>query len=300
MADCVFISEVEKAIHYLSHNFRAHPPLAEIARNVHVSAFHLHRIFTDWVGISPKQFLQYLTVGYLKRKLGTTANMIEAAEISGLSSQSRVHDLFVTIESVSPMQYKTGGKELTIHYGYHASPFGLCFIAVTERGICALKFIDGDHTRNGFELFSNRWPLAKLVHKPSLTQRYVKAIFHSHGYSENLKLLVRGTDFQIKVWQALLGIPYGNVASFQQIARSIGQPEAVRAVGGAVSANTILYLIPCHRIITQSGDVGDYNYGRARKQAMIGWEMAHSGPPPNAKTKEGASAPFRIGHAARA
>ena len=265
---------VEKAISYLSRNFKAQPSLAEIARNVHVSPFHLHRIFTDWVGITPKQFLQYLTVDYLKQKLRTTANMIEAADIAGLSSQSRVHDFFVTIEAVSPMQYKTRGKELTVYYGYHASPFGLCFIAAAERGICALQFIDEDHTRNEFDLFSNRWPFAKLVHKPSLTQSYLKGIFHDHDQHHNLKLLVRGTDFQIKVWQALLGIPYGSVASFQQIARAISQPNAIRAVGRAVAANTILYLIPCHRIITQSGDVGDYHYGRARKQAMIGWEMA--------------------------
>ena len=274
MPDIYNYYRVEKAISYLSDNFKAHPPLAEIARNVHVSPFHLHRIFTDWVGITPKQFLQYLTVDYLKQKLRATANMIEAAEVGGLSSQSRVHDLFATVEGVSPMQYKTRGKDLTIHYGYHASPFGLCFIAVATRGICALKFIDEDHTRNEFEVFSNRWPFAKLVHKPSLTQPYVKKIFQKHDQSESLKLLVRGSDFQMKVWQALLRIPYGSVASFQEIARSIGQPRAVKAVGRAVAANTILYLIPCHRIITQSGDVGDHHYGRARKQAMIGWEMA--------------------------
>jgi AraC family transcriptional regulator of adaptative response/methylated-DNA-[protein]-cysteine methyltransferase len=270
---------VEKTIRYLSDNLKEQPTLAEIARNVHVSPFHLHRIFTDWVGISPKQFLQYITVDYLKQKLRETANMIEAADIAGLSSQSRVHDLFVTIEGVTPMQYKTRGSQLSIYYGYHASPFGMCFIAVTAKGICALKFLDEDRTRDEFEIFSNQWPFARLVHKPSLTQPVVKAIFHKYTQPGDLKLLVRGTEFQIKVWQALLHIPYGSVASFQDIARVIGQPNAVKAVGKAVAANTILYLIPCHRIITKSGNMGSYHYGRARKQAMIGWEMAQCGSP---------------------
>jgi AraC family transcriptional regulator of adaptative response/methylated-DNA-[protein]-cysteine methyltransferase len=153
MPDIYNYYRVERTIAYLSHNFRAHPDLAEIAQNVHVSPFHLHRIFTDWVGISPKQFLQHLTIDYLKAKLSVTANMIEAAEIAGLSSQSRVHDLFVTIEGVSPMEYKTGGRQLVIYYGYHASPFGLCFIAIAKKGICALKFIDEERTRGRIRAF---------------------------------------------------------------------------------------------------------------------------------------------------
>jgi AraC family transcriptional regulator of adaptative response/methylated-DNA-[protein]-cysteine methyltransferase len=267
---------VERTIAYLSHNFRAQPDLAEIAQNVHVSPFHLHRIFTDWVGISPKQFLQHLTIDYLKAKLSVTANMIEAAEIAGLSSQSRVHDLFVTIEGVSPMEYKTGGRQLVIYYGYHASPFGLCFIAIAKKGICALKFIDEERTRDEYELFSQQWPLAKLVHKPSLTQSYVQVIFGKYGRCKNLKVLVKGTDFQIQVWRALLRIPYGNLASFHQVARMINQPNATRAVARAVASNVVLYLIPCHRIISEAGHVGDYHYGRARKQAMTGWEMVHA------------------------
>lgn len=266
---------IEKAISYLTENFKEQPDLDEIARKVYMSPFHFQRIFTDWVGISPKKFIQYLTLEYLRNKISETENMIDAAEIVGLSSQSRVHDLFVSIEGVSPQQYKTAGKGLEIFYGYHASPFGLCFIAVTEKGICALKFIDEEKSRNEFELFSQQWQFACLIHKPDYTQQYIQKIFHPDKTNpEKLNLLTQGTDFQIKVWEALLKIPFGSVSSFQQIAQLIGQPEAARAVGSAVGKNSILYLIPCHRIISGDGTLGNYHFGKVRKQAMIGWEMS--------------------------
>ncbi len=164
---------------------------------------------------------------------------------------------------------------MEIFYGYHASPFGLCFIAVAEKGICALKFIDEEKSRDEFENFSRQWQFAVLTHKPALTQAYIKKIFQPvSGQPENLFLLVQGTDFQVKVWEALLKIPFGSVASFQQVAQLIGQPEAARAVGSAVAANSVLYLIPCHRVILKDGTMGNYHYGRVRKQAMIGWEMS--------------------------
>ncbi|MBO9584816.1 MAG: methylated-DNA--[protein]-cysteine S-methyltransferase [Flavobacterium sp.] len=266
---------IEKAIGYLTENFKEQPDLDEIAKKVYMSSYHFQRIFTDWVGISPKKFIKYLTLEYLRTKIAETENMIDAAEIVGLSSQSRVHDLFVSIEGVSPQQYKTAGKGLEIFYGYHASPFGLCFIAVTEKGICALKFIDEERTRNEFELFSQQWQFADLVHKPDYTQQYIKKIFQPDKTNpEKLNLLIQGTDFQIKVWEALLKIPFGSVSSFQQIAQLIGQPEAARAVGSAVGKNSILYLIPCHRIISGDGTLGNYHFGKVRKQAMIGWEMS--------------------------
>ena len=270
---------IEKAIAFLSENFSVQPDLDEIARKVYMSPFHFQKIFTDWVGISPKKFLQYLTLDYLRNKIKETENMIEAADWAGLSSQSRVHDLFVRIEGVSPQQYKTEGKDMEIFYGYHASPFGLCFIAIAEKGICGLKFIDEERSRNEFELFSKQWKLAKLTHKPEYTQGYIKRIFanpadHMDPGQDNLTLFVKGTDFQIKVWEALVNIPFGSVASFQQIAAAIGQPRAARAVGSAVGSNTILYLVPCHRIISGTGTMGNYHFGKVRKLAMIGWENA--------------------------
>jgi len=266
---------IEKAISYLTDSFKEQPDLDEIAGKVYMSPFHFHRIFTDWVGISPKKFVQYLTLDYLRDKIGETENMIDAAELVGLSSQSRIHDLFVSIEGVSPQQFKTAGKGLEIFYGYHASPFGLCFIAVAEKGICTLKFIDEEKSRNEFEIFSRQWQFARLVHKPDLTQKYIRKIFQPKKTDpDKLQLLVQGTDFQIKVWEALLKIPFGSVSSFQQIAQLIGQPEAIRSVGTAVGKNPILYLIPCHRIISGNGTMGNYHFGKVRKQAMIGWEMS--------------------------
>jgi AraC family transcriptional regulator, regulatory protein of adaptative response / methylated-DNA-[protein]-cysteine methyltransferase len=266
---------IKEAIGYLEGNFKEQPDLDEIAGKVYMSSYHFQRVFTDWVGISPKKFLQYLTIDHLRVKIRETGNMMEAADLAGLSSQSRVHDLFVKIEGVSPQQYKSGGQGMEICYGYHASPFGLCFIAVAEKGICALKFVDEEKTRNEFESFSAQWKFASLVHKPNLTQEYIRKIFSPKpGNPENLQLLVHGTEFQIKVWEALLKIPFGAVGSFQQIAQLVGQPEAARAVGSAVGANPILYLIPCHRIISKDGTMGNYHYGKVRKQTMIGWEMA--------------------------
>jgi len=275
---------IEKALGFLAENFRQQPDLADIATKVHMSPFHFQRIFTDWVGISPKKFVQYLTLDYLRGKIRETGNMMEAADEAGLSSQSRVNELFVKIEGVSPQQYKSLGKGLEIFYGYHASPFGLCFIAVAEKGICALKFIDEEKSRDEFAIFSTQWKSARLVHDPALTQQYVRRIFHSMAGSdpmygqksagENLQLLVKGTGFQIKVWEALVQIPFGSVTSFQQVAQIIGQPGAARAVGSAVGNNHILYLIPCHRVISADGSLGHYHFGKARKLAMIGWEMS--------------------------
>ncbi|WP_029278521.1 bifunctional helix-turn-helix domain-containing protein/methylated-DNA--[protein]-cysteine S-methyltransferase [Pedobacter borealis] len=270
---------IEKAIGYLTENFKGQPSLEEIADKVNMSPFHFQRIFTDWVGISPKKFIQHLTLDYLRNKISETENMIDAADLAGLSSQSRVHDLFISIEGVSPQQYKTSGKGLEIFYGYHASPFGLCFIAVSEKGICTLKFIDEEKSRNEFELFSQQWQFASLIHRPDYTQEYLRKIFQPDKTNpEKLNLLTQGTDFQIKVWEALLKIPFGAVSSFQQIAQIIEQPNATRSVASAIGKNSILYLIPCHRIISKNGTMGNYHYGKVRKQTMIGWEMSKTQP----------------------
>ncbi|NCD71236.1 bifunctional helix-turn-helix domain-containing protein/methylated-DNA--[protein]-cysteine S-methyltransferase [Mucilaginibacter agri] len=268
---------IEKAVNYLANSFKSQPDLDEIAEKVNLSPFHFQRLFVDWVGITPKKFLQYLTLDHLKQQIKQTANVIEAVDIAGLSSQSRVYDLFVNIEGVSPQQYKSAGRDLEISYGYHATPFGMCFIAVTERGVCDIHFIDEDHTRDEYLNFSRKWQFATLQHRPDVTQTYIKRIFQPDKINgDKLTLLVQGSDFQIKVWEALVNIPFGAVKSYQQISEQIGYPESIRSVASAAGKNPISYLIPCHRIICKSGEVGNFSYGKVRKQAMIAWEMGRN------------------------
>lgn len=276
MADTVAnFYRIQKAIDYLSTHFKEQPSLETIAGQVNMSPFHFHRIFTDWVGISPKKFSQFLTLDFLKEQLRQTQNMIDAAEQAGLSSQSRVHDLFITLEGMSPQQYKTGGQGLTIHYGYHSSPFGLCFLALIGKKICRLEFIDIDKQQSQFVHFARYWSQAHLIEKPAFTEPFIQQIFEPHQVKPGqLALLVRATEFQLKVWQALLQIPYGCVSSYQQIAAEIGHPGTARAVSNAASLNPIVYLIPCHRIIAKTGRLNSHHYGWVRKQAMIGWEFS--------------------------
>lgn len=273
---------VEKAIAFLTENFKSQPSLDEVAEEVHLSPFHFQRIFAEWAGVSPKRFLQFLTVDFLRDKIHTTNNLVEAAEIAGLSTQSRVYDLFVSIEGVTPQQYKSAGAGLEIFYGYHLTPFGMCFIAVAEKGICGLAFVEEDKKRDEFEQFSRQWSFANLIHKPNYTQSFVQKIFapikkqDAHSQSDKIHLLVQGTNFQLKVWEALLNVPMGAVSTYQSIASAIGNPKAVRAVGSAVGDNPIAYLIPCHRVIRKEGKLGEYHWGSTRKKAIIGWEMAHT------------------------
>lgn len=268
---------IEKAIAFLDANFRAQPDLDVIAEHVNVSPFHFQKMFVDWVGLTPKKFLQYITFDYLKDKIRDTQNMIDAAELAGLSGQSRVHDLFVSIEGVTPQQYKSAGHGMKISYGYHPTPFGMCFIAVAERGICRLHFIDEDNKRDEFSVFSKKWHSAQLTHDPEHTQTVVQRIF-SKGYSQTdpMKVIMKGTNFQLKVWEGLLKVPYGNVATFHQLARIIGEPGSVRSVASAVGKNPIPFLIPCHRIIATDGSMGNYHWGRVRKKLILGSELVKS------------------------
>ncbi len=268
---------IEKAISYLTANFRSQPDLDEIAEKVSLSPFHFQRMFLDWVGLTPKKFVQYLTLDHLRTEIQHTHNVIEAAGLVGFSSQSRVYDLFIKIEGVSPEQFKSAGAGLEIFYGYHVTPFGMCFIAATERGICDLHFIDEFAKRDEYQLFEKKWPFATLHHRPDITQGFIQKIFRRDSTNtEKLNLLVQGTDFQIKVWEALLNIPFGTVQSYQQVTGQMGYPGSIRAVASAAGKNPISYLIPCHRIICKNGEVGNFTYGKVRKQAMIAWEMGKS------------------------
>ncbi|MFD2146257.1 methylated-DNA--[protein]-cysteine S-methyltransferase [Mucilaginibacter antarcticus] len=267
---------VEETIYYLIENFKSQPDLDVLAEKINLSPFHFQRIFLDWVGITPKKFLQYLTLGYLKDQIRNTANVIQAANIAGLSSQSRVYDLFINIEGVSPQQYKSSGVALQIRYGYHPTPFGMCFIAVTEKGVCEFRFITDEGVRDEYSRFAQKWTFAILEHRPDITKSYIEKIFRPKNVNDNkLNLLVQGSEFQIKVWEALVNIPFGSVRSYEQVARLIETPNAMRQIATAAGQNPFTYLIPCHRIIRKSGEVGYFDSaGRIRKQAMLAWEMS--------------------------
>jgi len=266
---------VEKAILYLEKNFQNQPPLSDIARHVHLSEFHFQRLFKRWAGISPKKFLQFLTVEYAKSLLDTAPNLLDVTFETGLSSSGRLHDLFVNIEAVTPGEYKSRGDGLSIHYGYHPTPFGNCFLAATDKGVCGLSFVDENNRQAVVERLRRNWRAARLVHSESATRQYVEAIFsRKKTASKNLTLFLKGTNFQIKVWEALLRIPPAKMVSYEDIARIVCTPRATRAVANAVANNPIAYLIPCHRVIRKTGVFGEYRWGTSRKKALLAWEAS--------------------------
>lgn len=272
---------IEQAIQYLEKNFQRQPELDEVAEQVHLSPFHFQRIFTEWAGISPKRFLQYLTVDFLKSKLKESKNLVEVAESAGLSAQSRVYDLFTTLEAVTPQEYKQKGSGIRIEYGIHETPFGTCLIGITERGVCWLSFIQTDEdSKAQVEEMKSHWNNSTFHANPELTEAFIQKIFHSPlplspGSAEGkLHVFVKGTNFQVKVWEALLKIPMGTVTTYQGVAEQIQSPKAMQAVGSAVGSNHIAYLIPCHRVIRKDGILGEYRWNSTRKKGMIGWEMA--------------------------
>jgi AraC family transcriptional regulator of adaptative response/methylated-DNA-[protein]-cysteine methyltransferase len=269
---------VEQALRFLEQHVEDQPSLKEVAVNVHLSEFHFQKLFTRWVGISPKRFLQYLTKERAKSMLASSRNLLDTAYSVGLSGPGRLHDLFVACEAVTPGEFKRQGEDLTIYYGFHPSPFGECLLANTGRGVCNLIFVmDGDR-QAAYRSLLRAWPLADLVEDREKTRPYIRKIFTrlSGLQAEPLNLYLRGTNFQIKVWEALLRIPPGSVVTYQDIAVAIGMPHAARAVGNAVGQNPLPVLIPCHRVIRKDGNFGNYGYGRARKKALLGWEQVHA------------------------
>lgn len=260
---------IEQAIRFIESNATRQPELEEVAAAVGMSEFHFQRTFTRWAGISPKRFLQFLTKEHAKELLAESENLLDTTHQIGLSSLGRLHDLFVTTEAVTPGEYKTRGAGVTIRYGIHPTPFGKCLIATTDRGICHLGFVqtsEGDAVDN---LVAD-WKEAKMIEDVRATAPLVAPIFDLNWRGkEALRLHLRGTNFQIKVWEALLQIPAGTVTTYGQIATRIGQPSALRAVGTAVGHNPIAVLIPCHRVLRKDGDFGNYRYGSARKKALL-------------------------------
>jgi AraC family transcriptional regulator of adaptative response/methylated-DNA-[protein]-cysteine methyltransferase len=267
---------VEQAILFLEQNYRRQPELKEVAESIHLSEYHFQRLFTRWVGISPKRFLQFLTKENAKAMLENSHGILEAAYTSGLSGPGRLHDLFVATEAVTPGEFKHKGAGLTIRYGFHLNPFGKCLVGLTGRGICHLAFVQpGEHSQALADL-QNAWPQASLQEDPQATRPVIGQIFNFSEQSGPLSLHLCGTNFQIKVWEALLRIPPGTVISYEDLAVSVGMPYAARAVGHAVARNPIPVLIPCHRVIRKTGEFGGYHWGAARKKALLGWEMAYS------------------------
>jgi AraC family transcriptional regulator of adaptative response/methylated-DNA-[protein]-cysteine methyltransferase len=273
---------IAAAISYLEENHRRQPTLDQLAEHLAVSPYHLQRLFTRWAGISPKRFVQFLTVEHAKQLLADSHTLLQTTYETGLSGPGRLHDLFVGVEAMTPGEFKLGGQGLTIRYGFHNTPFGECLLAVTERGICGLSFVgEEDELAN----LHARWPSAQLVEDPKATAGTAQRIFApgfltsgqempSPSNGTPLRLLLAGTNFQIKVWDALLRIPPGSVCTYEDVALQIGQPSAARAVGGAVGSNAIAYLIPCHRVIRKSGVIREYRWGPTRKKALLTWEAA--------------------------
>lgn len=275
-------TRIERAIHFIETNVRRRPSLREIAASAGLSPFHFQRLFRRWAGISPKRFIQYLTADAAERALRTSRSLLDAADAAGLSSPGRLHDLIVTIHAVTPGQLKTRGAGLTIRFGIHPSPFGECLLAVTDRGVCWLSFVT-PHDRDAAVADLQRyWAGARLEERPQTTRPAAERIFPSLQRTAGapappaFDLFVHGTNFQVKVWEALLTIPPGATASYQEIARRIGAPLATRAVGTAVGNNPVSYLIPCHRVIRKSGAFGHYGGGAARKKAILGREAARA------------------------
>lgn len=269
-------ARIEQVIYYLEKNASRQPALSEIAEHVHLSEYHFQRLFTRWVGISPKRFLQFITKEHAKELLAKSASILEAAYQVGLSSPGRLHDLFITWEAVTPGEYKLRGEGLTISYGFHPTPFGEILLGSTERGVCNLSFVMPAGRSATLEALYKNWPKASLVENPSVTQPMVAWIFRAsvHKADHPLHLYLSGSNFQLKVWEALLSIPSGNVVSYRDIASYLGEPNASRAVGNALARNPVAVLIPCHRVINSLGEFGNYHYGEARKVALLGWEMA--------------------------
>lgn len=269
---------IATAIHFLKDSTLEQPSLDEAARQIGLSPYHFQRLFRRFAGVSPKRFLQHLTSEHAKQLLQQSTSVLETSFSVGLSSPSRLHDLLINVDAVTPGEYKSGGLDLQIDYAIHPTPFGSCLIAITERGICRLEFIDATEEKTAIRRLQKAWRNALIKEDKSVTENIVQQIFNPPTESTHkpLPLLVQGTNFQLKVWQALLKIPEGCVTSYGYLADKIGQPSASRAVGTAIGNNPISYLIPCHRVLRGDGGIGGYRWGTDRKLAILGKEFCKS------------------------
>jgi len=271
-------NRIAEAIDYIKANFKDQPNLDEVAEKVHLSPFHFQRLFSEWAGTSPKKFLQYTSLEHAKKLLKENlATISETAYETGLSGTSRLHDLFVNIEGMTPAEYKNGGKNLEINFSFAESPFGNIIVASTQKGVCFMAFAEDEE--RGFEDLKHKFPNAAFSRKLDLAQQNALFIFQNDWSKlSEIKLHLKGTDFQLKVWETLLKIPMGQLSTYGSIAQKIENPNASRAVGTAIGSNPVAFLIPCHRVIQSSGIFGGYMWGNTRKTAIIGWEGAQINP----------------------
>lgn len=263
---------IEQAINYIRTHFKEQPSLDDIAAAVHLSPHHFHRLFTKWAGVSPKKFLQYTTIEYAKAQLKEQKTLFDVTIDSGLSGTSRLHDLFVTIEAMTPGEYKNQGKNLTISYSYPATIFGSACVASTNKGVCYLAF---GNTATAYKELVEMFPRANFIHKEQeIHNKAISFLQNPTNILNPLQLHIKGTAFQLKVWNALLNIPLGKLTTYGNISNHLNNPNANRAVGTAVGSNPVSFIIPCHRVIRSSGELGGYHWGLDLKVAMIGWEAA--------------------------
>ncbi len=265
---------VRRAIEYISEHWRAQPDTDAIARAAGVSATELHHLFRRWAGLTPKAFLQALTLDHARRLLRDSASVLDASFEVGLSGPGRLHDLFVTHEAMSPGEWKTGGSGLTMSYGFHPSPFGTALVMATERGLAGLAFADAGEERAALADMRGRWPQAAYVEDSARTAPLAQRIFDSKLWKKDrpLRVVLIGTDFEVRVWETLLRIPMGQATTYSDIASKIERPAAARAVGAAVGKNPVSFVVPCHRVLGKSGAITGYHWGLTRKRAMLGWE----------------------------
>ena len=260
--------QIEKAIKYIDENFKEHPSIDEIAKNVGMSKFHFIRVFKEYVGVTPKQFLHCVTLNYAKEHIKESKSILDSSLDIGLSSTSRLHELFVNLIGVTPKEWKEKGKDVQITYGFGETPFGEALIGFTDKGICYLGFIDDNKTEI-FNRFNELWENANLVHNEIAANEYLENIFVKN---KKYNLFVKGTNLQVNVWKALLNLPNGIVATYQDIANYLDKPKAVRAIASAIGRNHVGYLIPCHRVIAKSGAMSGYRWGIERKKILIAYE----------------------------
>ena len=272
-------NHVKRAVEYISENWRDHPSLDDVARNAGMSPTHFQKLFTRWAGISPKQFIQAITLDHARDLLRDAASVLDATYEVGLSGPGRLHDLFVTHEAMTPGVYKAKGEGVEIDYAFHASPFGKALLMVTEHGLAGLAFADDGSERDALDDMMSRWPRATYRENKRATARYATRIFEPDMWKEDtpLRVVMIGTDFEIRVWETLLKIPVGRMTTYSQVAEHIGKPTAARAVGTAVGRNPISFVVPCHRVVGKSGGLCGYHWGLTRKQAILGWEAGVAG-----------------------